>query len=101
MAFKKSSLAISLILLVICLTDAKFLHEQEFVHPECTCPEDHPNWNGELCVKCEPQQFWDEGVKACRECNETWTYDWVAHRCVCPVELPHVQNGRCIACGNM
>lgn len=95
---KRFSLAICLLLLV-CGSTAKFLHEQKYSDQNCECPKEYPNWNGEKCVQCESYQFWDQALKACQSCNETYIYDWNTHKCVCPDNLPYVQNGRCITCG--
>lgn len=86
--------------LLVCGSTSKFLHEQQYADPTCNCPEGFPYWNGEKCVQCESFQFWDEGMKACRSCPETFVYDWKNHECVCPPETPHVQDEKCIACEN-
>lgn len=48
------------------------------------------------CIACEEPNFWNENAKQCQWCPDTFVYQKLSSRCVCPTAHPYLYNGTCI-----
>ena len=65
----------------------------------CTpCPEDHPFFDGEKCVACHSNQYYDPRTNTCLTCPSNKQYDKTSKACTCTEDAPFWNGNACIAC---
>jgi hypothetical protein len=65
----------------------------------CTyCPAANPLFDGQKCVACPPNQYYNQNSNTCIPCQSNKVYDQPTNTCVCADPAPFWNGNKCIPC---